>query len=848
MADLDPEVLKQSLADVLRASQSNSAAPTASPSAAGTSELTGIAGTLKTIADSLNGILQKIGSSTFGTKDLNATDLTTVPVAIMGLKNASDAAAGAINKLATSVPVIGSTLGKFVGNLNEVISENRRAGQQGVGQGNYFEATGQAQRAGFDNLSDQLKYLNENYNNGMRVIGKTADESNRRLSDLQEKTINSKQGQELINNGLLSQTQLAKIAGLTAAGKTDQLRTEEGRAALAEQAVKLASQMQALTDVTGMSVDQQIAQTQQLQNNTETQLQMQAMRSDAERQNLTKNQLLFGGFGEKMQNIIGTIQAGGRLTPEQQMYLTASTGGRGGQLIGLLREQQRTAGLADTDPAKIAANKALQEFKDGMSRYQNTPEFARMALQTSNPELRSALMEAAKNKERGALSAVQRETGLPAPEAGRVMREGYGQARQRGERQEGVLMQEPIKNYAQQFFRPFNEAAEGARKNTAALAGELGKLTTELGNSQKVLSTMRGAGEFIGGPVGRTQAEANDWAKNTVGSVVDTVMGKRGGATPTSVNAAGLAVTTPNVVVDKPASITINGAPAAMPATPATPAPSTPTPTPPAATPATPAARTGPDERLRPATPAPGQTRGKGTLGETGFALEAADGWRFTHKGETTATNEQLANLMQNSKSLAISDMLSNLQTATQGKKVEPSGLNLSSIFEKFNTTVSSIVSSKPEVKLPSVEKEAITPPDVTNVIPKPQIPTTETIPSKIDDMVSSIKDSFGGFNLNEKFANITAPSDIGIPNISQEFQDFFTPPEIEKPKETESAIPVPPESLEMSDKITIKDLHDVLNQLNTGIKQLVANSAETVSLSEKQIGATRKLSGNRFA
>lgn len=51
-----------------------------------------------------------------------------------------------------------------------------------------------------------------------------------------------------------------------------------------------------------------------------------------------------------------------------------------------------------------------------------------------------------------------------------------------------------------------------------------------------------------------------------------------------------------------------------------------------------------------------------------------------------------------------------------------------------------------------------------------------------------------------------------------------------------------------MSDKITIKDLHDVLNQLNTGIKQLVANSAETVSLSEKQIGATRKLSGNRFA
>ena len=871
MADIDPEQLKRTLEDVLRSTTSNSAPPSgATPGISDTASVTNLLGSIVTV---LNQILQKIGGNAANIPNLNVTDLTTIPIALMGLKDASTAAAGAIQGLASKVPLIGGTLGKFVTNFGQVLDENFKAGQQGIGQGNYFEALGRAQQAGFNNLADQLKYLNENYNNGVRVIGKTADESNQRLSDLQTRTINTAQGQSLINNGLISARQLAEIAGLTAASNRELMKSDASRQALAEDTAKLASQMQATADITGVSIQEQIKTLQEIKNTSYQQLAEQVLANDLERQGLTATQRQFGSQGKDMQTLISTIYAGGRLTRDQQRLLTQATGGRGGELIALVREARRTSGLADTDPAKIAARQALDTFMAGMAKYQSSPEFAQRALQTSDPALRSTLERIyADNKERGAIEAKMRESGLTAEEARKSLYEGQGLARQRGERQEGDLGQAPIKNYAQEFFKGFYETSEGARKNVGALAGELGNLTNVLERTKNASAAIRGTGELIGGPAGRTQEEAKDWAKETVGNIAGTLLGTKAAEakpteTPITRDSLGRPVfNTPEVSIQNPSNVVINSTPTTKPETPA-------------ATPATPAP-TGPDTRLR----------ARGTLGETGFPTELTDGWRYTHKGETTATPEQLANLMQNSKTNAINEMLSGLKSSTEGKTADTTGINLNSIFEKFNATISSVLSTAGKIPEKTVEpvetRSTLTVTDIQKLVPKteaPSIPSIEDIqklvpkvempnlpsiediqklipkveikddikqdmPLKINEMISNFKESFSNFKPEINLANLSQAKDFAIPNITSEFSDFFKAPEFEMPKEPTEEKEETSEMFEPVDSVSIKDLHEALIQLNTGVRQLVAKSTESVTLTERHLDATKKLSGNRFA
>lgn len=835
MAELDPEVLKQTLSDILRSSAQNSA-PTTSQSSVDP----GLTAALNSVVGSLNKLVETLGNKVFNTQGLELGNIPQVATAINGLGNASTAASKAIYDLAQKFPGLGSAFAGLAKDFKSVIDTTFAARQAGIGQGNFGEATGQAMRGGFDNLDDRLKWLGENFNNGLRVTGKTADIANQRLLDLSEKTIGTEMGQNLINNGLVSARQLAEISQLAAAGNRDALKTEEGRQKLAFDTAQMASQMQTLAEITGVSVSQQIRELQEIKNTANQQMAETVLANDLQRQTLTAVQAL--GPGKTFKEIEARIMAGGRLTKDQQRYLTIATGGRGGEYIAALKEVQATAQLDKTDKRRIAAEEELARQRGLIASEENVKRVSQIGITSANANTVAAAQTFTKEVGQlaGAVGAKQRESGLTGPEALKTLQGGEGQAAQRGERQEGSLLQGPMKNYAQEFFKPFYETSEGARKNTAALAGELGKLTVELGKSTTAVELLRSAGQPFGGAGsqrGQTQEEANQMMQNVFTPRARTALGpllgkpEEGKGTAPGVSRDGLGrpiVNTDQTTLNSNNTV-INTPPVKTPETPT----------------ATPASPTGPDVRLR----------GKGTLGETGSPLETVDGWRYTHKGETTATPEQIANLMQNSKTNAINEMLSGLKSATEGKTVQNKEFNLETVFEKFNTTISSVLSSTGKITENPAEKTETTKStsstdDIQKLIPKSEIKDTvkTDMPLRLDEMFTTVKDTFGKFQPEINLSEIIKAERLTAPNIVEEFSNFFKLAKPELP--TEEAVETEPtdKKFETLETMSIKDLHDQLIQLNTGIRQLVANSAESVKLTDKQIGVTKKLSGNRFA
>ena len=834
------------LADFIRGG--NSSAPPTQPGAAPEPA----SGLLNTLIKSVNELVTAITGSKTADK---LSDTTQVALAVTGLKDASNLASRAITDLAVSVPVFGRALKAAGVDLNEYLKIAQQGSQIGVGEGNASELQERALQSGFKNVQEYLDYLKQNYTNSMRTIGRTAEDSSKKLAEVAQRASNTNEGQNLLKRNLITSDQLAQIAGIAAEGKSAMLKDAAGRQELAEETAKLATMMDANAKITGVSVDQQLKNRKESQTNSNDQLRMQALGSDQQRLQYTQNKALLEGQGKAMQDLTSTIYSGGRLSKDQQQLLQAATGGRGGQYIQAVREQKQTAGLAAEDPRRIAANKRLQDMVANMSVYQASPEFARRAQTTSNADQQRAMGTLQdQNTEKYAIRNIMQESQVTPAEARRRATE-FGLQQGRGFKQEGLYDKEQIPNVGAKPFEVLAEANEQARKTVIAVATEINKMTTALGNNTTALDGFRTSLIPLVGPPDQTQQQRNEM-------VLQMFNGKPGstGAPPGTDQSTGkpLTVQTPAVNVQSSGPVIVTTPPVITPA--ATPV------APPAATPVAPPA----------APPAPvGGTRGKGTYGETGAAAEIKDVVAQLHKGETVLTPDQRENMIKDSANAAFDKILGkkngkesevqNVQYKNNDKndaafiKLQqdsetdrstranipvptPSPVNIgdlrTEITEGLTQTTAGQTADMERIKA-DLSKQAATIKDPAQ-IETPKIDTSFV--KQAEQMLESQTQGVFG-NLRTAFAKQQRQAG---PSINDEFKNYqpkvatVTPanqptPQVEQPR------------IESRENVTLKDLNDQLMMLNKSIAQLVYSSTTNGTFAEQQIRVTKKLSGNRF-
>jgi peptidoglycan hydrolase CwlO-like protein len=278
--------------------------------------------------------------------------------------------------------------------------------------------------------------------------------------------------------------------------------------------------------------------------------------------------------------------------------------------------------------------------------------------------------------------------------------------------------------------------------------------------------------------------------------------------------------------------------------------------------------------------------REHGTLGELGVPTEPKDVVAKLHKGETVATPEQLRNLMSGSATNAISELMksANVKTSTAGKS-NNDGIDISKItsgLKEVTTTISSVSgggsttrsrvenddakSAKAEMESVKAkfenEKNEIRAQIKNNLGPesKPMDvvramrtdPRANAVETRMQEAMSKLSDRV---NAGTSIKTTTEPAVGKIPSMDQFDSSNLTSKRAElksqsEIKEQETDVEMANQEFEtgeQSDKTSLKDLNEQLIQLNTSIRQLIDHSADTVETANKQVKATKRLSGNRF-
>lgn len=763
---------------------------------------------------------------------LMTDNLPQVATGLMGVASASTAARDSLKQIAGYVPILGSALGKTIEVIDQYRTIGIEANKVGVGQLNAARLQEEAQKAGFNNANDYIQFLSKTAGNSLKNIGQSNELSSRKFLEFAEKV----QGQDLVTKlkgqAGMSPEEIARIAAVAAGGKTDQLKTAEGREELAIKTAKAANEINRLAQASGKSREQIISELEESRKSARGQLELQALRNDAERDQYLKTQIAISGMGKSMQDITNTISAGGYLDKTQRTQLQVATGGRAGQYMRAVRDQRRTANLSDDDPQKIAAQKRLDAEIARANQYQSSRQFAQRAITTQNSDQKAAYEKLqAENAAKAGQAAIQRETQLGPEAARRRGMVGYGDALIRGENQEALDSPTGAPNKQNVGAVPIqllNQGYEAARVNAAAASGELRKFNEALGKSPEALKPIREFFEFMFGPMGQTAKQASErQAKN-----VDAFKGAALPA-PTEKSRAELE--------EEIKKAKLNGT------------------------------FVGPNKREH------------GTLGEIGQVTEPKDVVAKLHKGETVVTPEQLKNLLSGSASNAISDIM---KSATTNMPKE-GGLDISKItggLKEITTTISSVTGGgsttrsmveNDDAKAAKKELEAIKAQFQTekNDI-RAQVKGNLGADAKPADIMRAMRDNPQAKALEARMQEATAKLSTRVsagttintavePGINRTKINDTTSESVESissrlsnvkndkaTTESEEAVDATeePKFEEQSNKASLNDLNEQLIQLNTSIRQLIQHSAESVETAGRQIKATKSLSGNRFA
>ena len=834
MADITIDSLRQMFVDMFSSPSGNSAPGTATPGQ-------------QSVGDAAGKAADVLGPFAKGAGDflkLMTENLPQVATGLMGVARASDAAKTSLDTMAKFVPGIGSALSNVIGVLDQYRTVGLEANKIGVGQLNTARLQEEAQKAGFNNAQEYIQFLSKTAGNSLKNIAGSNELSSRKFLEFAERVQSQDLVTKLKGQVGMSPEEIARIAAVTAGGKTDQLKTDKGREELSIKAAAAANEINRLAQVTGKSREQMIAELEEKQKSARGQLELQNLRNDAERDQYLKTQVAVLGMGKSMQDITTTIFSGGYLDKTARTQLQVATGGRAGQYMRAVRDQRRTANLADDDPGKIAAQKRLDAEIARANAYQSSRQYSSRALTTQDGDRKAAYEKfQAENAQKAGQAAEVRATGLSPEEAARRQRSGYGDALLQGNNQEAIDL--PVgaagkENVGARTTQLLNQGYEAARVNAAAATGEIRKFNEELGKAPAGLKPVREFFEFMFGPLGQTAKQASERMAGNTDAIKSSVV-----PPPTG----------------KPRAETNQNL-----------------------------------KSLRDA-----ETRGLGTLGEIGQVTEPKDIISKLHKGETVVTPEQMKNLLSGSASNAISEVM---KSATTNMPKE-GGLDISKItggLKEITTTISSVTGGgsttrsmveNDDAKAAKKELEAIKSQFQTekNDI-RAQVKSNLGADAKPMDVIRAMRDNPQAkaleARMQEATANLSARVSAGTkintavePGISKTAINEATKinsakeldinrtkindiepmnvdslssklSSIKSKKESENEFEIEPELEqtnfeEQSNKVGLNDLNEQLIQLNTSIRQLIEHSAETVETASKQVKATKRLSGNRL-
>ena len=858
MADITIDSLRQMFVDMFSSPRGNSAPGTATPGQ-------------QSVADAAGNAANVLGPFAKGAGDflkLMTENLPQVATGLMGVARASDAAKTSLDTMAKFVPGIGSALSNVIGVLDQYRTVGNEANKIGVGQLNTARLQEEAQKAGFNNAQEYIQFLSKTAGNSLKNIAGSNELSSRKFLEFAERVQSQDLVTKLKGQAAISPEEIARIAAVTAGGKTDQLKTDKGREELSIKAAQAANEINRLAQTTGKSREQMIAELEEKQKSARGQLELQNLRNDAERDQYLKTQVAVLGMGKSMQDITTTIFSGGYLDKTARTQLQVATGGRSGQYMRAVRDQRRTANLADDDPGKIAAQKRLDAEIARANAYQSSRQYSNRALTTQDGARKDAYEKfQAENAQKAGQAAEVRDTGLSPAEAARRQRVGYGDALLQGNNQEAIDLPvgaEGKKNAGAVTTQLLNQGYEAARVNAAAATGEIRKFNEELGKAPEGLKPVRKFFEFMFGPLGQTAKQASERMAENTGAIKNKIV---------------------------PAE--------------------------------TEASKAKLEEELKNAKlPRATDGRAHGTLGEIGQVTEPKDIIAKLHKGETVVTPEQLKNLLSGSASNAISDVM---KSATTNMPKE-GGIDVSKItsgLKEITTTISSVTGGgsttrstveNDDAKAAKKELEAVKaqfqtekndiraqvksnlgadakPADIMRAMrDNPQAKALEARMQEATAKLSTrISDGTTSKTVTEPNAKSVSIADIqrsmtqGLSQVDAQkkaesqaakINDFVTP-EINRTKINDTAsqsvesisnklsnakndkstaeseeidyATEEPKFEEQSNKVGLNDLNEQLIQLNTSIRQLIQHSAESVETASKQVKATKSLSGNRF-
>ena len=274
----------------------------------------------------------------------------------------------------------------------------------------------------------------------------------------------------------------------------------------------------------------------------------------------------------------------------------------------------------------------------------------------------------------------------------------------------------------------------------------------------------------------------------------------------------------------------------------------------------------------------PNGDRDFGTLGKTGNIFETTDFFGKVKQGESVLTPGHMESLIKNSKNDGITNALESMQSLfaplmnTVGAQKDEAGLsNMEALFaplmKTISTTKTETTSTTDIANNANIQGIFTTLSDnIKTTISSAHIP--ESINESLNGVANKIKISFDDPDFQTKLNKVldSVKNPIKDASVSSAVPQSMFPELVSMVDNMKSALSklndIELENQRESDPIpepvvppigtvlepVMKDIKELLQQLNTHMESVKTNTATQTDIGNKQINAIQKLSGNRFA
>ena len=607
---------------------------------------------------------------------INTDAVKQIPAAILGYRSSE-----APNKaFQDAADLLGKGVGNLVRHIDSLRQEARQNTNVGIGEGDPVTQRRNAQAAGYEDNAAMLKGVtNEagNFRGSLAGLGYSANDATQKFLNYSEKLREDKTIKNLIEKNIITAADVPRLAMMAAQGQDKALDTQEGRDNLVQEMAKQATLINQISSAYGINRDKLIENSIALNENNESQIRQAALGDDAARRAMKTAQTISTPSGESMEKLVAKLSSGARLSKEDRAMLSVGTMGMGGQLTSAVKDIQRTKNLKVDDPQRIAAEDNLRRVQAEIRARQQSPEANRLAQSMKEGTNRSVLEKAIEESRPAArIEQNNRQRGSFTPaQAAKNAQENAGGAAARGQLQQFSGANKPVDADGAKVFQTVSELTEAYSKNAAAATGALAKLNIQLGKNAEVIDKIKKALTLPVGPNSESVKEKEAKIQQLVDAMQSMVDNSRTNL-PNNPNVTPggdirpVNVTTPSVNITSP-SVTVT------PTTPSNNAPAAPT---------MQISPTGTPQVI------PVETRGTGTVGETGFSAEMNDVVAKLHKGETVLTPEQMKNLISGVGMMSASDTANAMLSSMTGTKSDgqSGGIDITKMFDSVNTNISS--------------------------------------------------------------------------------------------------------------------------------------------------------------